>query len=166
MKRVLDKYISEYGTRLYGLCFTLCACKHEADDLYQETWLKALKRFDSYDSSKPFEPWLTKICINTYRDFLKKKRLSPVTDAFFSNNEKDAVLENAFVGEQEDMKYVRDAVDKLPEKLRITVILFYFFDLGEKRTADVLKIPVGTVKSRLNKAKKILKEKLADEQCL
>lgn len=160
---MLDKYISEYGTRLYGLCVTLCACTHEADDLYQETWLKVLRRFDSYDSTKPFEPWLTKICINTYRDFLKKKRLSPVTDAFLSNEEKDVVLESAYVEEKEDMKYVRDAVDKLPTKLRMTVILFYFFDLGEKRTARVLKIPVGTVKSRLNKAKKILKEELADE---
>ena len=53
---MLDNYISEYGTRLYGLCVTLCADRHNADDLYQETWLRALKRFDSYDRTKPFEP--------------------------------------------------------------------------------------------------------------
>ena len=109
---------------------------------------------------------MTKICVNLYRDFLKRKRISPVSDSFADNEEKDNVLESAAQTEKEDLGYVRDAVDRLPEKLRTTVVLFYFFDLGEKRTAEVLKVPVGTVKSRLNTAKKLLKEELGDAEYL
>ena len=58
---------------------------------------------------------------------------------------------------------IQEAVDKLPEKLRMTVILYYFQELDQVQTAKVLKIPVGTVKSRLSKAKKLLKEMMQDE---
>ena len=64
---MIDQYIRQYGKRLYGLCLTLCADPFEAEDLYQETWLKALKNLSRYDPSREFEPWLTRICVNTYR---------------------------------------------------------------------------------------------------
>ena len=69
------------------------------------------------------------------------------------------------IPEAEDKDYtpLYDAIDKLPEKLRLTVILFYFRDMDISSTATVLKVPPGTVKSRLNKARKLLKEMLENE---
>ena len=69
------------------------------------------------------------------------------------------------VPEQEKTDYssLYQAVDQLPEKLRTTVILFYFEDMDTETTAEVLGIPAGTVKSRLNKARKLLREVLTDE---
>ena len=69
------------------------------------------------------------------------------------------------IPEAEDKDYTQlyDAIDKLPEKLRLTVILFYFRDMDISSTAIVLKVPPGTVKSRLNKARKLLKEMLENE---
>ncbi|MFQ9799770.1 MAG: RNA polymerase sigma factor [Clostridia bacterium] len=64
--------------------------------------------------------------------------------------------------ERPDYSYVREAVDRLPEKLRTTVILYYFHGFSEKETAMALHIPPGTVKSRLHKAKRVLKEELSD----
>lgn len=160
---VIDEYIRLYGKRLYGLCRALCPDVWEADDLYQETWLKVVKKIGHYDTSKPFEPWLTRICVNTYKDLLRRKKLNPVTDPFTSAEEKDAALANVPAVQEEDRSDIRAAVDALPTKLRTTVILFYFCDLGEQQTADALKIPVGTVKSRLNRAKKMLKEELRHE---
>lgn len=161
---ITDEYIQKHGKRLYGLCMTLCASKNDADDLYQETWLKAMKKLSTYNADKPFEPWITKIAVNTYRDMLRRKKRSPVYDDFSTTEEKDSVIMNVAESDEERKnKDIRDAVDSLEEKLRMTVILFYFNDLGEKRTAEALGIPVGTVKSRLNKAKKILKEALRDE---
>ncbi len=159
-----DELIHIYGKRLYGLCRTLCERKEDADDIYQETWLRVLSYLGSFDKNRDFEPYLTKICINTYRSFLKTSKSELHFDAFSKNDEKDAFLENIPEKEKDDLSFVRDAVDKLPEKLRTTVILFYFFDFGEKKTAQVLQIPAGTVKSRLNKAKKLLKEELINEQ--
>lgn len=158
----MDQYIREYGKRLYGLCMTLCADKHEADDLYQDTWVKVIRSFDSFDPTRDFEPWLTRLCVNTYRDKLRRLSRSPFLN--FTNNEtKDAVFSTAPAPEREDYSDLYAAIDQLPEKLRLAIILFYFEDMDISKTAETLGIPPGTVKSRLNKARKLLKEVLTDE---
>lgn len=158
----MDRYIRKYGKRLYGLCMTLCADKHEADDLYQDTWVKVLKRFDTYDPSRDFEPWLTRLCVNTYRDRLRRLSRSPFLN-FSSNETKEAFLLTATAPEKEDYSDLYAAIDQLPEKLRLTIILFYFEDMDIEKTALTLGIPTGTVKSRLHKARIQLKEVLGRE---
>lgn len=158
----MDQYIRKYGKRLYGLCMTLCADKHEADDLYQDTWVKVLKRFDTYDPSRDFEPWLTRLCVNTYRDRLRRLSRSPFLN-FSSNETKEAFLLTATAPEKEDYSDLYAAIDQLPEKLRLTIILFYFQDMDIEKTAQTLGIPTGTVKSRLHKARIQLKEVLGRE---
>ena len=158
----MDQYIRKYGKRLYGLCMALCADKHEADDLYQDTWVKVLKRFDTYDPSRDFEPWLTRLCVNTYRDRLRRLSRSPFLN-FSSNETKEAFLLTATVPEKEDYSDLYAAIDQLPEKLRLTIILFYFEDMDIEKTAQTLGIPTGTVKSRLHKARIQLKEVLGRE---
>lgn len=158
----MDQYIRKYGKRLYGLCMTLCADKHEADDLYQDTWVKVIRSFDSFDTSKDFEPWLTKLCVNTYRDKLRRISRSPFL-SFMSNESKDAVFSTTPAPEREDYSDLYAAIDQLPEKMRLAIILFYFEDMDISKTAETLGIPPGTVKSRLNKARKLLKEVLTDE---
>ena len=158
----MDQHIRKYGKRLYGLCMTLCADKHEADDLYQDTWVKVLKRFDTYDPSRDFEPWLTRLCVNTYRDRLRRLSRSPFLN-FSSNETKEAFLLTATAPEVEDYSDLYAAIDQLPEKLRLTIILFYFQDMDIEKTALTLGIPTGTVKSRLHKARIQLKEVLGRE---
>ena len=158
----MDQYIRKYGKRLYGLCMTLCADKHEADDLYQDTLVKVLKRFDTYDPSRDFEPWLTRLCVNTYRDRLRRLSRSPFLN-FSSNETKEAFLLTATAPEKEDYSDLYAAIDQLPEKLRLTIILFYFQDMDIEKTALTLGIPTGTVKSRLHKARIQLKEVLGRE---
>lgn len=160
---MIDPYIRQYGKRLYGLCLTLCANAFDAEDLYQDTWLKAVKNIAQYDQSRAFEPWLTRICVNTYRNRLRRIVKSPIFDAFSSAEIKTAVMENIAAPEERDYARLHEEIDRLPEKLRIAVILFYFQDMDVVQTANVLNIPVGTVKSRLNKARKRLKEVLMDE---
>lgn len=160
---MIDQYIHKYGKRLYGLCVTLCASSLEADDLYQETWLKVIKNFSQYDPEKEFEPWLTKICVNTYRNALRRVLHSPIMDLFTNSQEKDAFLESVHAPETPDYSDLHDAIDRLPQKLRIVVILFYFQDMDISSVAQILDIPPGTVKSRLNKARQKLKEVLSSE---
>lgn len=160
---MIDHYIRQYGKRLYGLCITLCANSFDADDLYQDTWLKVVKNISQYDPTQEFEPWLTKICVNTYRNTLRRIMKSPIFNGFTSDEEKTAVLEGAIETEPPDYSYLHEAIDRLPEKLRLTVVLFYFREMALNETAKVLNVPLGTVKSRLNKARKLLKEVLTDE---
>lgn len=159
---MIDQYIQQYGKRLYGLCLSLCKNKYDADDLYQETWLKVVKCISLYNSEQPFEPWLTKICVNTYRNILRRIARTPVLD-FKTNEEKDAVFSAIPASENPDYSSLHEAINNLPEKYRVAVILFYFQDMDISQTADVMGIPQGTVKSRLSKARKLLKEVLDNE---
>lgn len=162
----MDRYIQAHGRRLFGLCLTLCAHRQDAEDLYQDTWLKALAAFHQYDPARPFEPWLTRICVNTYRNTLRRLARSPIFTGFRTNQEKEALLTAIPAPERPDYLPLYQAIDGLPEKLRVTVILYYFEDMDVNTTAQVLDIPPGTVKSRLNKARTKLKEVLDDDTTL
>lgn len=159
---MIDQYIQQYGRRLYGLCRSLCPNRFDADDLYQETWLRVVRHFAQYDPAREFEPWLTRICVNTYRSALRRLTRSPLLD-FSSGEDKDRLLDCIPAPEQKDYTPLYEAVGRLPEKLRLTVVLFYFEGEDLASAARILNIPVGTVKSRLDKARKQLKEVLADE---
>lgn len=159
---MIDQYIRLYGKRLYGLCLSLCANSFDADDLYQETWLRVVKSISQYDPTKEFGPWLTKICVNTYRNVLRRLTRSPFLD-FRTNEEKDAQINAVPDAEKADYSPLYEAIDRLPEKYRIAVILFYFQNMDVASTAHVMGIPEGTVKSRLSKARKRLKEVLDGE---
>ena len=159
---MIDHYIRQYGRRLYGLCLKLCANSFEADDLYQDTWLRVLKSIQQYDSEQPFEPWLTKICVNTYRNALRRIARSPFLQ-FQTEEEQRKVFEQTATPEPADYSDLHGAIDKLPDKLRITLILFYFQDMSTVTVAQTLGIPEGTVKSRLSKARQRLKEVLGHE---
>ena len=160
---MIDKYINQYGKRLYGLCLTLCANSTEAEDLYQDTWIKALENISRYDKTKEFEPWLTRICVNTYRNIFRRFTRSPFWDKFSSVEEKEAVINAIPTETVEDYNELHEAINRLPEKFKITIILFYFKDLDINATAQALGIPPGTVKSRLSKSKKLLREALKYE---
>ena len=165
-ERVIEIYIRRHGRRLYGLCRTLCTSPQDAEDLYQETWLKVLAHLEQYDPAQEFEPWLTRICVNTYRSTLRRLARSPIWNRFSTNEEKDALLASVPAEEtkgEEAYADLHQAIDRLPDKLRVAVILFYFRDMDLTSAAQILGIPVGTMKSRLNHARKRLKEALEHE---
>ena len=162
---MIDQDIRQYGKRLYGLCLSLCANTFDADDLYQDTWLQVVKHIAQYDPNREFEPWLTKICVNTYRNTLRRIARSPLLN-FQTNEEKDAFLQSVPTLENPDYSPLYEAIDSLPKKYRLAVILFYFEEMDIAATAKVLGIPEGTVKSRLSKARRLLKEVLGRESDL
>ena len=160
---MLDAYIREYGPRVFGLALKLCRSREDAEDLYQETWLKACRFLDRYDPSKAFGAWITSICVNTYRDSLRRQKWRSLLAPFSTTEDKDRALANHPAEEAPDYGYVRDAVNALPEKYRLVVILHYFNDLDIKKTSEALSLPEGTVKYNLYRAREILKGRLSDE---
>jgi len=160
---MIDLYIQQHGRRLFGLCMTLCADRFSAEDLYQETWLRVCKRIGQYDRKRDFEPWLTGICVNVYRDELRKRKISQIFDGFSSTDEKELAINSVAAPKRDDHSDLHEAINRLPDKFRTAVILHYFHDMKHEQTAAALGIPVGTVKSRLNQAKKLLREELQYE---
>ena len=157
----MDQYINAYGARLFGLALKLCNNREDAEDLYQETWIKAYRFIDRYDGGKEFGAWITSICVNTYRDMLRRQKWRFLFPSFQTNEEKDLLLSNIPAEElTDDDDSIRDAVNALPEKYRLAVILHYYNGLDIKMTAEALNIPEGTVKYHLHKAREILKRSL------
>ena len=127
--QVFDRYIEQYGQKLFGLCMHLCRERWDAQDLYQETWLKVYQARHGYDSSRDFGVWISKICVNLYRDKLRRKKLLSFLP--FVHQEQEAQLA---APEQEDYSDLYQAVRQLPDAYRMVVVLYYF--LGCQVNAD------------------------------
>lgn len=109
---------------------------------------------------------MTKICVNTYRNFRRTAARRPQLQTFATGEEQAAALEALPAAEKADYSALHAAIERLPEKLRLTILLFYFRDMELSETAKTLGVPVGTVKSRLSRARNLLKEVLEHEDDL
>jgi len=168
----INALIDKYKTTLYNLCFKLTLNRSDADDLFQNTWIKVGKSLDTVNQ-KYFKSWLFRVCINQYKDdYRKEKRRKDIFyDLYDSNKAKDFALENtnySLSAEEEyqakaDYRKVIKQINLLPNKLKIPMVLFYFQQMKYAEIADVLRVPEGTIKSRLNAAKTKIKKDLNGE---
>jgi RNA polymerase sigma-70 factor (ECF subfamily) len=159
----LENIIAQHSKPLTRFCLKLCRNHHDAEDLFQETWCKAVGKIRLYDEAKPFLQWLFAICINEYRDAYSKAKRNHVATFSEVSGDDDAVFEVADTTPVFDEEHdaVRQAVNGLDDKLRLVVILHYFSDYGLKEVSSILGLPQGTVKSRLHKARELLRVQLA-----
>ena len=148
---MIEKYIQDYGQRLFHLCLKLERNKTNAEELYQETWIRVLKNFGSYNPQYDFYPWVTMVCVNCYRNLMKKRTFESLFLNFTDNETKDNYLENishldtdSF--ENDDMV---NTLKKLSEKQRLVIVLFYYERYTMDEIAKITGIKLGTVKSRL-----------------
>ena len=167
-KSELENCILKYGTEIYSFCRNITFNLQEADDLFQDTFLKAVEVIREIEYEKNPKSYLLSIALrlwkNKKRKYAWRNRIAHVlslTDELDLDCEKEVGFspEQEFL-KKEEMDLVRRAVEELPEKLKIVILLFYMEDLQLAEIAFVLKIPIGTVKSRLYQAKKILKKEL------
>ena len=164
MKKQIEQYITEHGLALTKLCLSLTVNRHDAEDLYQSTWEKAIRSLKRYDRSKPFEKWLFTICVNTYRDRVRRYENSKVI-CFSSDEDQERFFTSIpdSDGDRDQIIALRAAVKKLKPPLREAVVLYYFRDYSVAQLSEILGIPVGTVKSRLSAARKELRKELKDD---
>lgn len=165
MKSRFDDYIQLYNADLTRLCISLCGDKSEAEDLLQDTWLKALKNYKKYDVTKPFDKWLFSICVNTYKN--------KINSAFFSkrkcfqNEEEERLffssIEDITPDNREDYLELHKAIRSLSKKHRTVIVLYYFKDYSIKDISQILNISAGTVKSRLSTARSHIKRRFTNE---
>ncbi len=167
-KTELENCIWEYGKDIYSFCKSLTLNLQEADDLYQDAFLKAMELIHDIDCEKNPKSYLLSIALRLWKN--KKRKYAwrnRIANVFSMTDELDLddTEEPAFSPEYELLKkeetdLVRQAVNELPEKLKIPILLFYMEDLPIAQIASVLKVPVGTVKSRLYQARKLLEKEL------
>ena len=166
----LEHLVYLHGRRLYGLCRKLTGTETEADDLYQDTWLRALDSINRFQAGNRFLPWLFTICLNRYRDrYRKRKSWSRRLVKPQDDNGLDLLATDPAPGadqqlaETEEMDRLRRAVNRLDDSIRIPLILYYYRDFTITEIAAMIGTPEGTVKSRLSRARKLLKAVLEDD---
>jgi len=133
-----------------------------AEDVAQEVFLKVYKALPGYRHEKPFKHWLHRVAANAVTDALRRRRPIVSLDAMEqppASRESDPMD----VATRHDLqKAVRQAIASLPSHYRDTIALQAFGELSYEEIAKTLDVPLGTVMSRLNGAKRLLRERLGD----
>jgi RNA polymerase sigma-70 factor (ECF subfamily) len=158
--------LERYRDSIYHTMFKMVHNHDDAEDLTIEAFGKAFRKLYTYTPNFAFSTWLFKIATNNGIDFLRKKRLKMLSiddplekngDQDFSNNLKSSTLdpEERYIRQQRK-HIMRTLLNKLTDKYRIMIELRFFEELSYQEIADELKLPIGTVKAQLFRAKELL----------
>ena len=167
-KQLLEHYIEAYGTDIYSFCIRLTQNRELAEELYQDTFLAMCEKEDWKEEGnvKSYLLGITiKLWQNRKRKFAWRKRIAaeiPLSkeqglEAFSA----DENLEQHMVS-KEEQEAVWKAVYKLPEQLRIVILLYYMEDFKVAEIAEKLSLSISNVKSKLMRARKYLRKELED----
>jgi len=160
-----------YLDPLYNAAYRMARNPQDAEDLVQETYLKAYKYYDKFEEGTNLKAWLFKILKNTFINSYRKKQQSPPKADFadieesFETIVRDDSGQQARTPEEELLEKVLDehvqhAIEELPHDYRMVVLLADLEGFSYKEIADILEIPVGTVMSRLYRGRRLLEDAL------
>ncbi|GAB6424239.1 sigma-70 family RNA polymerase sigma factor [Bacillus luti] len=151
-----DKTIQE----VYKTAHFLIDDKTDVDDVVQEIYIQLYESLRKYDSEKPFRPWLIGLTIKQIHSYRRKRwmRLRIIKKAEEQRKTVQIDFSNDVVSKISNQKLV-ELIHKLPYKLKQVIILRYLHDYSQEEVAQILHIPLGTVKSRIHAALKKLRQK-------
>lgn len=152
--------IDANSTVLYGFCRNITYCKEDAEDLFQETWFHVLGNLKKLETAQSLQSFLCQSALYLWksqqRKYARRAKIAPMVPLDFSVKSSENLEEDMF--RQTEIEGVQKLVGKLPEKFRIPLILYYSLEMDVETIGKILKIPTGTVKSRLYKARQEIKK--------
>ena len=161
-----EEIVQNYNRRIYNICYRFAGSADDAQDLTQEVFIKMYRTLSSYDSSKgAFVTWVTTITRNLLVDHFRKSKQDRITDSLDAQSphedaqplseqiQDQSAPPDARVRSREVGETVHAALAKLSPELREAVILRDLQDFDYREIATVLKVPEGTVKSRINRGR-------------
>lgn len=172
--KAFEKLMKKYRKSVYYLILKMVHNADDAQDLTQEAFAKAFKSIERFDPQFAFSTWLFRIATNNSIDFIRKKRVTTVSMESSVENEdgehyhfdvKDEGFNpNEQLTRKQRKEYLQIAIAKLPEKFQHLLELRYFQELSYEEMAELLHLPVGTVKAQLFRARELLNEAMGDMQ--
>ena len=145
--------------RLYNLAHWLTQNRDEAEDLIQETYAKALKGFSSYQPGTNFRAWMYRILRNTFlTSRAGLKSFEPLDETGEDIAAADEQTPESLLLKHLDLELVRKAIDGLPVPYREALLLCEVEEMSYQEIATTLGVPMGTVMSRLSRARRALRE--------
>lgn len=153
---------------VYFTALKICGNKENAEDIVQETYIKAMQNISSLSAPEAFVTWLRTIAVNTTRNHLAKHN-----PTVFGSDESDELLINApeteenflpeaYASKRETARIIMRIIDSLPEKQRVTVMLYYYNEMSVADIAKMMDVSENTVKSRLNYARTEIKTQVEE----
>lgn len=159
---LIDEIMSRYGQDILRLVYSYVNNKELAEDLTQDIFVKCYKSLHTYKGKSSLRTWLWRIAINHCKDFLKSwynKHVVISEEQSISHRTTKEMVEEVVIQKEEDDQLMA-AIMTLPIKYREVIYLFYYEELLIKEIAVVTGASVNTVKTRLRRAKELLKKRL------
>ncbi len=160
---IVERLVNDYGNDVLRLATSILGSRDVAEDVHQETFLRVCKSWDSFRGDANEKTWIIGIAVNVCRDMMRsayKRRVTVSDEIIATMSDSSSVQEMDNRVEHNEMI---EALQKLSHDHREAIILFYYQDLDVHQIANIQKIPEGTVKSRLHKARGNLAKILGGE---
>ncbi|MFC3041753.1 RNA polymerase sigma factor SigW [Virgibacillus xinjiangensis] len=164
-----EDVISFYQGRIFQHCFRMLGNRHEAEDLAQETFIRAYVNIDSFDTKRKFSTWLYRIATNLSIDRIRKRKPDYFLDAEIKGTEGLDMYSQLAAGgrtpveEVESLELkssIQQAISELPPKYKGIIVLRYLEELSLHEISDIMDIPLGTVKTRLYRGREAMRKRL------
>ncbi len=156
-----ERLAAENERQVYAVCFHMMGSREDALDCAQETMLRAFRAFDSFRREASFSTWITRIAMNVCTDALRKRRDAVSLDVLREDQGFDvqdaAPTAYARLEEKERLRLLREGLSQLPPDMRQMIVLRDIQGKSYEEIGEILEVPLGTVKSRVSRAR----EKLA-----
>ncbi len=165
------RLVRRYESPLFGYMRRMLGNAHDAEDAFQETFLRVHANLHKYRADRPFRPWVYRIATNLCRDRLRYRKRRPSVSLDAPCDTGAALGERLAAGGEgadgpartaETRERLEAALGRLSAKHRAVFLMARYEGLPYEEIAAVLRVPVGTVKSRMNKAVKVLLQDLED----
>jgi len=169
-RQAFDELVHRHHKQAYNIAYRMTGNHADAEDLTQEAFIRAFRFFGQYKRELPFDSWLYKIMSNVFVDTLRRRPKAHIRsiDAPVATEDGEAMIEipddspgpeDALLSEQMDSR-IQGALNSLPEDFRLAVIYADVEGLSYEEIADAMRCSIGTVRSRLHRGRKMLRERL------
>jgi RNA polymerase sigma factor, sigma-70 family len=157
----IDEIYRAYSAPALRAAYLITSDRHTAEDVLQDTFIQCVKSINGLKNNSAFKAWFYRILMRSaYKAVKAQKNLIPAEDIY---EKADTAVYDNYPSENSE---ILGCINRLPYKLRSAVILFYYNGLSIKEISKVMQCPQGTVKSRLDRAKKELRKYIEKEKLL
>jgi RNA polymerase sigma-70 factor (ECF subfamily) len=155
--------VKRYQRSVFNVCYRMMGERREAEDMTQETFLRAFDRLRTYHPARPFGPWIRRVGANLCLNSMKRRKLTvlPLEEELEGVVTNVAERPETAQAHAERAETIREAILSLPDHYRAVIELRHFFDMSYKEIAQTLELPLSDVKSHLFRARKTLAERLS-----
>ncbi|WP_075620441.1 RNA polymerase sigma factor [Paenisporosarcina indica] len=162
-KQAYAHIINKYKNQLYGTIVRMTKNPQDAQDLVQEAFIKVYRQLDKYDEKGSFSSWLYRVAMNHCMDEFRKKKYQMQQSEIGENNIINTNHPEVIFLKKEKQRQLERLIATLPNDERLIILLRYVNELSYDEISDLVEVPLSTVRNKLHRAKKKLRDRVRHE---